>query len=209
MLPHHLSIAFLCAGLALQPCSAHQDKPQEKLGPKNEPAAMGSDYQPLLWSGSDAAFALDTVRFGACQIESSGLVATKSSNPDLQQIATRSVDLQQHSIKKLRSMAKVIEFKFPSKKQVVSCSEAGDLAARSGADFETSYLAFLSKSNSADMARYKAEAEALPDSANFDLQKFAAATLPALTEQQKSIDALKRKLAGAEGATKPAPNPKP
>lgn len=168
---------------------------QEQYGPKVEPPAMGSDYQPLMWRGSDAAFALDTVGFGTCQIESSGLAASKSSNPDLQQIAAHSMDVEQREVKKLKSMAKVIDFRFPdTKKYPVPCAENGILSALSGANLDKAYLDYLSKDTAAAVARFQVEAEAQANSANFNLRKFAAANMPDLTEQQHSIDDLRSKL---------------
>ncbi len=188
---------FFCLSIFVLLLQA-QEKPDLKLGPKAEPPAMGSDYQPLLWRGSDSGFVLETLRSGKCQLETSGLVASKSSDSALRQIAADSIESRQHSTKKLKSMAKAIGFKLPSKKHPISCEEAGNLADLGGDKFETAYLGYLSKANADDHARYQAEATAVPNSANFDLRRYAAGAVPVLEQQQKSIDDLKSKITPAK-----------
>jgi predicted outer membrane protein len=164
----------------------------QDYGPKVEPSAMGSEYQPLLWKGSDAAFVLDTVGFGTCQVKVSGEAASRSSNPDVQHVAAESMELESRDVKKLRSMAKTIEFRFP--KAPPPCAEAGELAQQSGEKFEKAYLDYLSKNNADALARFQVEANAPANSANFNLRKFAAANVSALSHQQSSIDTLRGKL---------------
>ena len=199
MLSSRLSVAIPALTLLLCVLTyARQDRPPEKLGPKNEPAAMGSDYQPLLWRGPDAAFVLDTVTSSACQSDSSSLAASKSSNPDVQHIALRSLELNGQNSKKLKSMAKVIGFHLPlSKKTAPPCAASARLSQQPPGNLDSAYLDYLSKDNAAALARFQAEADLPPDSANFNLQRFVVAALPALTDQQHSIDALRAKLAPA------------
>ncbi len=155
---------------------------------------MGSDYQPLLWQGADAQFVRDTLRSSQCGLETSRMVSEKSSNTDLQQLAQNTIALENRISKELKSMARTIGFKLQSKNRSVSCADAGDLSGLSGKDFDRAYLASLSKSSVADNARFTAESQAPPNSANYNLKKFADRTLPALETQQQSIANLQAKM---------------
>ncbi|MBV8069120.1 MAG: hypothetical protein JO270_04395, partial [Acidobacteriaceae bacterium] len=48
-------------------------------GPKLEPQAMGSKYNPLLWQGEDAKFAVDTIHSSYCTSEISKFVAANTA----------------------------------------------------------------------------------------------------------------------------------
>lgn len=165
-------------------------------GPKIEPGAMGSDYQPLLWRGSDAQFVLDTMHSSRCAIQAGDLVTAKLRNPDVESLASEIGATRAEIMKKLRSMAKGNGFRFEDKKHLSPCTEADRLSELSGEDLAKAYLAYLAKENSADVARFQSETNAPGNSSNFDLRKFTFKEISTLEEQQSSIVELRGKLAG-------------
>lgn len=59
------------------------------------PAAMSLDYNPLLWRGEDARFALDMLHGSQCEAALSKVVASRSSNPEVQAL-TRTLLSEEH-----------------------------------------------------------------------------------------------------------------
>ena len=166
-----------------------------QMTPKNEPAAMGGDYQPLLWQGADAQFALDAARAAACQVAADQLVGSRSSDTELQELAAHSIGLQDRMSQRLKSMAKTIGFKLGSKKHPPECPDRERLAALSGEEFDRSYVNVLAKTNENEQSNFTAEVKAPLNSANYGLKKFAVSHLGLFREQQTKIKELQKRYA--------------
>ncbi len=164
-----------------------------QMTPKNEPAAMGRDYQPLLWRDADAQFALDSERAGACQVAADQLVGSRSADTELQELAAHSIGLHDRMSRQLKSMAKTVGFKLGSKKHPPECPDRERLAGLSGEEFDRSYLNVLAKTNDGERANFTAEVRAPLNSANYGLKKFAANNLMLFSEQQKRIRELEKR----------------
>ena len=164
-----------------------------QMTPKNEPAAMGSDYQPLLWRDADAQFALDAERAGACQVAADQLAGSRSADTELQELAAHSIGLHDRMSRQLKSMAKTVGFKLGSKKHPPECPDRERLAALSGEEFDRSYVSVLAKTNNSERATFTAEVKAPLNSANYGLKKFAASSLALFSEQQKKISELEKR----------------
>ena len=165
----------------------------QKLGPKNEPAAMGSNYQPLLWQGADAQFAQDTARANMCQAAADQLAGSRSSDSDVQEAAAHSISFEDRSEKWLKSTSRAIGFKLISKKYPPECADAVRLKALSGDEFDREYAKVLAENSRDAQARYTAEARAAPNSANYELRKFAVRQLAEVQRRQPSIEAIAKR----------------
>ncbi len=164
-----------------------------QMTPKNEPAAMGSDYQPLLWRDADAQFALDAERAGVCQVAADQLVGSRSADTELQELAAHSIGLHDRMNRQLKSMAKTVGFKLGSKKHPPECPDRARLAGLTGEQFDRSYLSVLANTNDSERANFTAEVKAPLNSANYGLKKFAAHNLALFSEQQKKIRELEKR----------------
>ncbi len=162
----------------------------QTLGPKNEPAAMSSDYQPLLWRDNDAQFALDVSRAARCQIAADQLVGSRSADDEILSTAAHSISFEDQSNNKLKSMARTIGFQLGSKKHPPECADVERLRILRGEAFDHAYAAVLSQNSRKGQALFANEAGAAPNSANYELRKFAAQRLAKLRESQKAIDTL-------------------
>ena len=151
--------------------------PGQQLGPGNEPAAMGSSYQPLFWQGADAQFALDAARLSRCQIERDTLVGSRASDNDVAELAAHSLSLNSRTYKQLHSMAGTIGFELDSKKHSPECANVMPLKGQSGDAFVRHYLDALARTNTQEIAHFRHETQLPPDSANYELKKFAFAHL--------------------------------
>ena len=168
--------------------------PGQDFGPKIMPAAMSIDYNPLLWRGDDASFALDTIYGSRCEAELSKAVFSKSSNPNVQELA-QTLGREEHRVYgRLRRMARTFNFHVP-KQDPDSCQEASRLAELTGQELDAGYVAFLLKRSLSSISRFEAEIgkPVAPD--NYSLRKFAQKTLPVLQEQKMMLEAEQRKLA--------------
>jgi predicted outer membrane protein len=175
--------------------SAAAHIPAQTTGVKNEPAAMGSDYQPLLWRGTDAEFARSAVATSRCENEATALAASKLSDADMTHLFAETSALSNKIAKTLRKMGKPQGFKFDESKDAPAepCAMPASASTLNGAEFRSAYLEALRTSNADSIKRFEAESQAEPNSSNYSLRRFAAQTLNDLYAQRRSIADLKKK----------------
>ena len=159
----------------------------QSSGPKIYPAAMSMDYNPLLWQGADAQFALDIVHNSYCTAEMSKTVAAKTQNVALQSIASTIAQEQGKLYRQLRSMALTFSFRLPPKRQLNDCPAALRIAELSGQEMDSNYIALLLKSSATNVSRFEAEV-ALPRlPSNWSLWKLAKKDLPMMRNEQAAL----------------------
>jgi predicted outer membrane protein len=162
----------------------------QKLGPKSEPAEMSQDYNPLLWHGTEAEFALDTIHDSYCQAALSRAVLQKSANAQVKDLANTLAREQGALNRKLKQMAKTINFHIPhNEKSLAACPDASEIAGHSPVEIDKAYLSFMAKQNSIHISRFQTERDQPDRSENYDLRPFAAKTLPILEKQREMIAA--------------------
>src|ERR1700758_2856140 len=133
----------------------------QRQGPKIYPAAMSVDYNPLLWQGDDAQFALDMLRRRHVRAGVSQTVAGKSQNPTVQNVALTIAREQGKVYRQLRSMARTFNFPLPPRRDLEDCPAGSRVAELAGPEMDSGYIALLLKSTTANVSRFEAEV-ALP-----------------------------------------------
>src|SRR5690348_7020208 len=98
------------------------DAQDRSSGPKIYPAAMSMDYNPLLWQGDDAQFALDILHSSYCAAEVSKTVAVKTQNSAVQTVALTMAHEQGKLYRQLRGMARTFNFPLPPKRTLDDCT---------------------------------------------------------------------------------------
>lgn len=169
-------------------------------GPKLEPQAMGSKYNPLLWQGEDAKFAVDTIHSSYCTSEISKFVAANTANKAVQNMAFTAAYDQERIFKSLRSMAKTLDFPMPAKHALEDCPATARMKELTGHELDTSYLSFLSEASATDVSRFESELEMTRGPSNWTLWGFAQKTLPALRADAASVENLQISVAKSKAA---------
>jgi predicted outer membrane protein len=158
-----------------------------QYGPKVEPAAMSSNYNPLLWRGDDAKFALETIRSSYCSAEISKTVAAKTSNQAVQNLALTTAYDQGRIFEKIRNMAKTFEFSLPPKREIRECPATERLKELEGHDLDSAYLAFLQKTSVENVFRFESEVQLPRVPSNWSLWAFAQKNLPIMREDAATV----------------------
>lgn len=165
-----------------------------QFGPKVEPAAMGSGYNPLAWRGEDFDFGVDTLHSSFCALQLSKYVAEKTSNPAVQNVAFTQAYEQQKIHKTLSGMAKTFGTALPPKSEVRDCSATNRMRELSGAELDRVYLGFIAQNSAADVKRFESEAQMPRVPSNWSLWSFARTTLPAVRQDAAAAAELKKSL---------------
>jgi predicted outer membrane protein len=163
-----------------------------QYGPKIEPAAMSSNYNPLAWRGDDAKFALDTLHSSYCASQISKFVAGKTTNKAVQDLAFTQAYDHQKVYKKLHGMARTFNVKLPSKDDLEDCPATARLRELTGAELDRSYVVLVDKISANDVSRFEAEAQMPREPSNWSLWSFAQSTLPVMREDAASVKILER-----------------
>ena len=153
------------------------------------------DYNPLLWRGDDARFALDTLRSSYCLADISKIVAARTSEETIQNLAYTMAHDQEKMFRQLRGMARTINFHVPSKRELEDCPQTARLRELEGTELEKSYVTLLAKTAADDVSRFEAETGMPREPWNWSLWKFAQKTLPITRENESAVKAAQRKLA--------------
>lgn len=154
------------------------------------PAAMSMDYNPLLWRGEDAQFALDMLKGSPCTADLSETIAVKTKNRAVQDLALVMAHDQERFYKKLHNMARTFGFPLPPR-QDDGCREDSRLSELSEPEADSNYVALLLKSTSGNVARFEAEVARPRGPENSPLWKLAQKSLPMIrqeSEQVKTVD---------------------
>jgi hypothetical protein len=159
----------------------------QDLGPKDEPAAMSNDYNPLLWRGEDAQFAVNIIHGSYCRAEFSKRVAMQATESDLLSIARSAAAENEKQYRKLRQMGKSLRFEFPPKNSIQSCPEAEKARSLSGTELQKAYVSYLRETNGAAIQGFDAELARPEKPYNYGLRKFAEKELPALKDLQDKL----------------------
>jgi predicted outer membrane protein len=162
----------------------------QKPGPISEPAEMSGSFNPLLWKGTDAEFALKVMHSSYCQTELSKAVLQKSGNAQVKDVANTLVREQGALNKGLKRMARTINFPIPhNEKNLAACPDAAKIAALSPNEIDKAYLSFMATENATATSRFQTEWDEPKRSYNYDLQAFVEKTLPTLEKQKDMIAA--------------------
>jgi len=155
------------------------------------PAAMSMDYNPLLWRGDDAQFALDMLKSSRCTADMSETMAVKTNNRAVQDLALVMAHDQERFYKKLHNLARTFGFPLPPKRDD-DCREDSRLSELSGAEADSDYVALLLKSTSVNVARFEAQMARPRVPENAPLWNLAQKSLPMIqkeSEQVRTVDA--------------------
>jgi hypothetical protein len=163
-------------------------------GPKIEPSAMGSNYNPLAWRGDDAKFALDTLRSSYCVSHISKFVAGKTSNTAVQNLAFTQAYDQEKIYNKLHKMARTFNAPLPHRDDLQDCPETARLRELSGQELDRDYVAFISKNSARDADRFEAESQMPRVPSNWSLWGFVHNTLPVVRQDAASVKELQQQL---------------
>lgn len=167
----------------------------QQYGIAGEPGAMSTDYNPLMWRGDDAAFASDMLHSSYCVSTVSKMVAARTSDRTVQDLALTMAFDQQRVYRSLRGMARTIDFPLPSKGELSDCPDTARLEELSGPELDRGYIAFLSKNAPSDVSRFEAETEMPHKPWNWSLWKFARKTLPVMQQDASAVKSVEQKLA--------------
>jgi predicted outer membrane protein len=178
-LKYILLVAGVCAGQAQQ----------------IYPAAMSSAYNPLLWRGDDARFALDVLHASYCTAAVSKTVVARTQNDAIQIVALKIAQEQHKVYRQLRTMAQTFSFPLPPKRDLNDCRGGPRIAELSGRELDASYVDFVLKRTAANVSQFEAEAAMPRVPSNWTLWKFARKNLPMIRDEEAIIKAAQRRLA--------------
>lgn len=159
-------------------------------GPKIYPAGMSMDYNPLLWQGEDARFALDVLHSSHCVAEVSKVVADETQNAAVQTLAQTLAHEQSKLNRQLRNMARTLHFPLPRKQDLEECPANSRIRELSGQEMDSGYLALLLKSSTANVSRFEEEMARPRTPSNWTLWKFAKNGLPTVRNEESAAKEL-------------------
>lgn len=183
------SLAVLLVSLVTTVFAAAQS---ESSGPKIYPAAMSMDYNPLLWQGDDAQFALDMMHSSHCVTEASKSVAAQTQNAAVQTAALTIAHEQGKLYRQLRSMARTLNFPLPRKRDLDDCPAASRIDELSGHDLDSSYVALLLETTTLNVSRFEDELARPRVPSNWTLWRLAEKNLPAIRSEESTVKGLKK-----------------
>ena len=160
----------------------------QQTSPQVSPPEMSEDYNPLVWQGDDANFALNTLQSNFCAAEFSRLAASRTTNLELHDLAQSAAREQSGVYHKLRSMAKAFSIWLPPESQLQKCPDLEHARSLSGDDFDKAYLTSLQHTNQANVSAMQAEIARLQKPNNAPLRHLASITLPHLEQLQTKTE---------------------
>lgn len=149
---------------------------------------MSSNYNPLIWRGDDAQFAVNAAHSSYCTAMFSKDVVHRGTDPELLSIARESGKENEKIYRKLRQMGKTISFEFPKNEILESCPEAEKAKSVQGAELQKSYLSYLRQTNDSTVQQFDLEIDRLEKPYNYGLRKFAEQERPALRDIQAKLE---------------------
>lgn len=176
---------FVVLGSVLLVRSGFGEERQDS-GPKIYPAAMSMDYNPLLWQGDDARFALDMLHSSHCVAEVSKVIADETQNPEVQTLAQTLAHEQGKLNRQLRNMARTLHFPLPSKQDLEQCAAGSRVRELSGQEMDSGYVNLLLKSSTANVSRFEEELSRPRTPSNWTLWKFAKNGLPMVRNEESA-----------------------
>jgi len=159
----------------------------QNTGPKLYPAAMSMDYNPLLWQGDDARFALDILHTSRCTAQVSKTVAVRTQNPAVQSLALTMAHDQDKLHRKLRNMARTFNFPIPRGRDLDGCEESSRVAELSGQEADLAYIALLLRTTEANVSQFEAEVARPQVPSNWSLWKLAEKDLPMIRSEKSAV----------------------
>jgi Domain of unknown function (DUF4142) len=162
----------------------------QDLGPKSEPAAMSLNYNPLVWRGDNAQFAIDTEHRSFCQAQFSEELASKATDSNLVSLARMSAAEHEKLYRKLKAMARELDFKFPPKSAMQDCPEVRKSRVFDQAELDRTYLSYLRETNGTAIREFEAQIARRQSPDNYSLRKLAEKTLPVLQDLQAKVSAV-------------------
>jgi predicted outer membrane protein len=157
------------------------------------PPAMSSEYNPLLWQGDDAQFAVNVLKRSKCLADASETAAAKGHNRAVQDLAITMAHEQRKIYRKLQGMARTIHFPMPRKEELENCPEDSRLMEVSGPEVDRSYIALASKFAEANAKDFEAEASRPQGPGNSSLWKFVQKTLPTIRRELDTVKSVAAK----------------
>ncbi len=164
----------------------------QQTSPGVTPPAMSENYNPFVWKGDDANFALEMLQENFCATQMSKHVASVSFTPDVQSLAHAAARQQEHFYRKLRSMAKEFTIWLPPETQLKKCHRLERMRELSGTDLDKTYIASLEQSNAANISRVQAEVARPEKPDNSSLRQLAVKSLPGFEDLQAEAQTLQK-----------------
>lgn len=181
---------FALASILLVTSSFGSERQED--GPKIYPAAMSMEYNPLLWQGDDARFALDMLHSSHCVAEVSKVVADETQNPAVQNLALTLAHEQGKLNRQLRNMARTLHFSIPRKQDLEECPAGSRIGELSGQEIDSGYLTLLLKNSSANVSRFEEELARPRVPSNWSLWKLAKNNLPMVRSEESAVKELRQ-----------------
>jgi len=141
-------------------------------------------------------FVKDAVESNLAEIQTSQLALTKSSNPEVKSFAQRMIDDHTQANTQLQTIAEQKGIKIPDSPGLKHQAELKAMQARSGADFDKSYIDQMNADHEKAIELFQAAANS--PQIDPELKKLAERTLPTLHQHQHSA----MQLASGEEAAK-------
>lgn len=176
--------------LALAAALQGQDLSSNDAGVKIYPAAMSMDYNPLLWRGDDAQFALETLHSSYCTAATSKFVMANTHDAALQTIAQRIAQEQGRLYRQLRGMARTFNFHLPPKRDLQSCVGIERISELSGSKMDSDYIALVLKNTARSISRFQEELATPREPENWTLWGLAKRDLPMIRGEQASATSI-------------------
>ncbi len=134
---------------------------------------MSSKYDPLMWRGEDAQFAVNMEHLSYCGAEFSKDAARKLTDPSALSIARQSASENEKIYRKLRQMARSLSFEFPKKDMMQSCPEAEKAQMLEGGELQKAYLEWVRGNTETMVQQFDAEVDQPEKPYNYGLRKMA------------------------------------
>ncbi len=164
----------------------------QSSGSKIYPAAMSMDYNPLLWQGDDARFALDMMHSSHCVAEVSKTVAADTQNPAIRATASTIAHEQGRLYRQLRNMARTFNFPLGPKRDLDDCPVTSRIIELSGQERDSGYVILLLKSTAVNVSRFEAEVARSRVPSNWFLLKLAQKDLPMIRSEESAAKGIEQ-----------------
>jgi putative membrane protein len=133
---------------------------------------------------SSKEFVKDAVEANLAEIQASQLAVSKSSNPEVKSFAQRMIDDHTRLNTQLEQVAQQKGLKIPDSPDLTHQAKLKTLQARSGTDFDKSYIEQMNKDHEKAIELFQAAANS--PQVSTDLKKLADQTLSTLHQHEHS-----------------------
>jgi putative membrane protein len=142
-------------------------------------------------SSNDQEFLDKALIGGLMEVQTSGIVITKSQNQDVKAFAQKMISDHSKTNKEMKELGRENGVALIGGTSIEQQNEMNELSKLSGAAFDKEYVKRMVAAHEKDVAEFQKQADS---GTNADIKKFAAETLPALKMHLEMIKDIQGKL---------------